>query len=120
MQHPEVNVGNRSSDSYNKATNCLQSPVESLNRTLKSSWLEVGIFRASGTAWAGPLGKLAVVKEMADLFHLVPKDTWVEHKAAGTPYYPNTYDQVRAVPALLAARAPPVVTPCWLPSAWQP
>lgn len=30
---------------------------------------------------------------MGDLFHLVPKDTWVEHKAAETPYYPNTYEQ---------------------------
>ena len=32
---------------------------------------------------------------MGDLFHLVPKDTWVEHKAAETPYYPNTYEQVK-------------------------
>ena len=38
---------------------------------------------------------------MGDLFHLVPKDTWVEHKAADTPYYPNKYEQVRAVTVCL-------------------
>ena len=29
-----------------------------------------------------------------DLFHLVPKDTWEEHKATQSPYYPSTYEQV--------------------------
>ena len=31
--------------------------------------------------------------KMGDLFHLIPKDTWEEHKASNSPYYPSTYQQ---------------------------
>ena len=34
---------------------------------------------------------------MGDLFHLIPKDTWEEHKASKSPYYPSTYQQAGPV-----------------------
>lgn len=39
-------------------------------------------------------GDLQVEIMGGDLFHLVPKDTWEEHKATQSPYYPSTYEQV--------------------------
>ncbi len=37
------------------------------------------------------------------LYHLVPKNSWIEHQQSRKPYFPPTYDQVRQQQSMLCA-----------------